>query len=238
MTVHKAISTDYLESLPASAPVPMSPEEAAAELVRGAVAGHYGLPPDVLRVASGTEDLRLRAQEARALLSGRFGPSWEAGLAAKVAADVRNASWAEGRVPSDVAAPILTAQEEHRRVAAEADVLGKASESAESAPVFVTRQAAPAIAAALEAARAEVLAAAREPSRHIVDLDLGDPGAVMAVPKASQAAYSTLLDLLPRWNAVLRGCEALRALAPAQAPSWPASSGGHPVAALAKEATS
>lgn len=230
------INQVYLDSLPENAPRSLAPDAAARELVEGHRAGYYDLPPAFVRAADGTEDLARRSAEASAALRNRYAAGWEGSLAGQLSAQVRSAAWSTGHVPEDVAGPLLAAQDEQRRLAAELSVLDQAARSSESAPETVARGEAPAIAAALERARAEVLEAAAEPASHIVGIDFGDPAALLAAPKPAQAAYAALVALLPRYHAVLTGREALAAIAPAHAPTWPPAAAGHPVAALASAA--
>lgn len=227
------ISQDFLDALPTAPPMSLAADRAAAELHAGHRAGYYTLPANLVHVMDGTEDLARRVAEVGAALSGRFDMGWEGTIAGELAGSVRGEAWATGSVPPDPAAALLAAQDEHRRLAAELSILSQASASSESAPETVARQNAGAIAKALETARAEVLQAAAEPASHIAGLDLGDPGALLGAPKPAQSAYQALTALLPRYHAILAGAEALRALAPGQAPSWPVSQGGHPVAELA-----
>lgn len=231
-----AISVEYLEGRPSTSPRGMSPESAARDLIEGHRAGHYALPDELVRVVDGTEALARRHRETAAALTGTYPAGWEATLAGKVAAEVRSAAWKAGKVPPDPAARMLAASEEQRRLVLEELVLRQAAQSAETAPETVARSRAAAIGAALDSARSDVLAEAAEPARIIVGLDLADAGALLAAPKAAEAAYEALGALLPRYGAILAAAAALAVLAPAHARSWPAVGNGHPVAELARAA--
>ena len=231
-----AISVEYLEGLPSTSPRGMSPESAVRDLIEGHRAGHYALPDELVRVVDGTEALTRRHRETAATLTGTYPAGWEATLAGRVAAEVRASAWATGKVPVDPAARMLAASDEQRRLVLEELVLRQAAQSAETAPETVARSRAAAIGSVLDGARSEVLAEAAEPARHIVGLDLADPGALLAAPKAAQTAYEGLGRLLPWYGAILAAAAALAVLAPAHARSWPAVGTGHPVAELARAA--
>lgn len=214
------------------APRAMIDEELVEILLAGHIGRAYVLPEGTIRAAEGAAALQARYLAVTRAHDARFGEGWDGELVGQLAAGLRDGATASGSIPAtDVGAALAALRAEARSLEDEARVLEAAARGASSYPAYFARAEAETIAANLDTALAEVLAAAKEHSRKIGALPPGADN--LAAHRADGAAFDALERLVPRLEAIEAAGAALRALGRPWAGLDGAPVGGPPVPRLA-----